>query len=146
MKAIISVYDKTNVDLVGSTLKEHNYEILSTGGTARLLDSQGIETTKISDYTGFPEILNGRVKTLHPKIYGGLLNVGDNEDHQQELEDNEIENIDEENRCANNYSFFFLVFHPPKTLFFSLERLTAHEHLPLLFFYTRPTKLKPHTQ
>jgi phosphoribosylaminoimidazolecarboxamide formyltransferase/IMP cyclohydrolase len=72
----------------------HGVEILSTGGTAKLLRDQKIAVTEVSDFTGSPEILNGRVKTLHPKIHGGLLSIRDNVDHQKQMEKNGILPID----------------------------------------------------
>ena len=72
-RALISVSDKTGVVEFARALRELNVEILSTGGTAKLLTSHGIAVTEVSDYTGFPEILDGRVKTLHPKVHGGIL-------------------------------------------------------------------------
>ena len=72
-RALISVSDKTGVADLAARLQAHGVEILSTGGTARLLGEQGIKVTEVSDYTGFPEMMDGRLKTLHPKIHGGLL-------------------------------------------------------------------------
>ena len=92
--AIVSVSDKTNIDMLGRFLKEYGYTILSTGGTASVLKNAGLEVTEISDYTGMPEILNGRVKTLHPKIYGGILNITENPEHQTEIQKHNITNID----------------------------------------------------
>lgn len=92
--AIVSVSDKTNITLLGSFLKENEYTILSTGGTAKALREAGIHVTEISDYTGMPEILDGRVKTLHPKIYGGILNRSDDPTHQDEIVHHSIVNID----------------------------------------------------
>ena len=71
--AILSVYDKTNIDIVATYLVEKGYQILSTGGTYRYLESKNIPVIQVSDFTKYPEILNGRVKTLHPDIYGGIL-------------------------------------------------------------------------
>lgn len=71
--ALISVSDKTGIVEFCRTLSSHNISILSTGGTAKLLSEQGVVVTEVSDYTGFPEIMDGRVKTLHPKIHGGIL-------------------------------------------------------------------------
>ena len=68
--------------------------MLSTGGTAKRLRDGGAKVTEISDYTGFPEILGGRVKTLHPKIHGGLLGIRDDERHSEEMAENSIEPID----------------------------------------------------
>ena len=72
-RALISVSDKSGVVAFARALKDLGVEILSTGGTAKLLADNGIAVTEVSDYTGFPEMLDGRVKTLHPKIHGGLL-------------------------------------------------------------------------
>ena len=72
-RAIISVSDKTNLPLLARALSSRHVEIIATGGTAKLLQEHHIPHIEVSDYTGFPEIMNGRVKTLHPKIHGGLL-------------------------------------------------------------------------
>ncbi len=72
-RALLSVSDKTGIARLATALAAHGIEILSTGGTARLLASEGIAVREVSDHTGFPEIMDGRVKTLHPKIHGGLL-------------------------------------------------------------------------
>ena len=92
--ALISVFDKTGVAAFAAELRRFGVEILSTGGTARILRENGVEVTDISDYTGFPEILDGRVKTLHPKVHGGLLALRDNPEHQQALEELGIKPID----------------------------------------------------
>ncbi|MCF7861027.1 bifunctional phosphoribosylaminoimidazolecarboxamide formyltransferase/IMP cyclohydrolase [Candidatus Woesearchaeota archaeon] len=93
-KAIISVSDKTGIEELGKFLQDKGIEIISTGGTAKALESAGVKITKVSDYTGFPEMLDGRVKTLNPKIFAGLLAVRDNPDHITQLKENEIEPID----------------------------------------------------
>lgn len=72
-RALISVSDKTGIVEFAQALVERGVDILSTGGTARLLAEQGIAVTEVSDYTGFPEMMDGRVKTLHPKVHGGVL-------------------------------------------------------------------------
>ncbi|MCS7181386.1 MAG: bifunctional phosphoribosylaminoimidazolecarboxamide formyltransferase/IMP cyclohydrolase, partial [bacterium] len=69
-RAIVSVSDKTRIVELVKFLKKYNVEIISTGGTAKILKENGIEVIEVSQFTGFPEILDGRVKTLHPKIYG----------------------------------------------------------------------------
>ncbi|NGQ97022.1 bifunctional phosphoribosylaminoimidazolecarboxamide formyltransferase/IMP cyclohydrolase [Brevibacillus sp. SYP-B805] len=93
-KALISVSDKTGLVPFARQLAELGIEIISTGGTASLLKAEGIPVTGISEVTGFPEILDGRVKTLHPAIHGGLLAVRTNPHHQQQLAEQEIEPID----------------------------------------------------
>ena len=75
-RALISVWDKTGVVEFAQGLHELGYEIISTGGTAKELTQAGVPVTPVSDVTGFPEILGGRVKTLHPKIHGGILARG----------------------------------------------------------------------
>ncbi|HTJ47388.1 MAG TPA: bifunctional phosphoribosylaminoimidazolecarboxamide formyltransferase/IMP cyclohydrolase [Kofleriaceae bacterium] len=92
-RALVSVSDKRGVVEFARGLAELGFEILSTGGTAKLLADAGIRVRQVSDYTGFPEMLDGRVKTLHPKIHGGLLGR-DTPAHQQEMKANAIEPID----------------------------------------------------
>ena len=92
--ALISVSDKTGIINLANGLADLGIKIMSTGGTAKSIRDNGIEVTEVSDYTGFPEIMNGRVKTLHPKIHGGLLAVRDNESHMKQIEDLGIGTID----------------------------------------------------
>ncbi len=92
--ALISVSDKTGIINLAKGLADLGIKIMSTGGTARSIRDNGIEVTEVSDYTGFPEIMNGRVKTLHPKIHGGLLAVRDNENHMKQIADLGIGTID----------------------------------------------------
>ena len=94
MRALISVSDKEGVLSFAKTLDEMNVEIISTGGTAKLLQEEGIKVIPISDVTGFPECLDGRVKTLHPKIHGGILAMRNQPDHIKQLEELEITPID----------------------------------------------------
>lgn len=93
-RAIISVSDKGGIVELAKFLSEHKVEILSTGGTAKLLRENGIEVKDVSEFTGFPEILDGRVKTLHPKIYGGILSIRDNSEHQRQMQENNLVPID----------------------------------------------------
>ena len=93
-RAIISVSDKTGVVDFAKKLREYGVEIISTGGTYKLLKENGIEVKEVSDVTGFPEMLDGRVKTLHPKIHGGLLARRDVPDHMKAIADMGIEPID----------------------------------------------------
>lgn len=102
-RALVSVSDKSGlVEFVGG-LQSLGWEIIATGGTQRLLEEKGIKTIGISDVTGFPEICDGRVKTLHPKVHGGLLARRDDESHLAALRDNGIEFIDMV--CVNLYPF-----------------------------------------
>ncbi len=93
-RALISVFDKSGLEEFVKVLNELGVEILSTGGTAKLISCLGIPVRSVSDYTGFPEMLDGRVKTLHPKIHGGLLSLRDNRDHMEQVERHGIELID----------------------------------------------------
>jgi phosphoribosylaminoimidazolecarboxamide formyltransferase / IMP cyclohydrolase len=93
-KAIISVTDKTGIVDFAKSLAGFHVEILSTGGTARALREGGVLVTDISAYTGFPEMMDGRVKTLHPKVHGGLLGLRDNPEHVKVMAEHGIEGID----------------------------------------------------
>lgn len=93
-RALISVSDKTGIVEFAKTLERFGVGILSTGGTLTALREAGVKATPVSEVTGFPEILDGRVKTLHPKIHAALLAVGDNQGHRKQLEDLQIEPID----------------------------------------------------
>jgi phosphoribosylaminoimidazolecarboxamide formyltransferase/IMP cyclohydrolase len=93
-RALISVSKKEGVVEFAKNLNELGYEIVSTGGTYNFLKDNGINVIKVSEVTGFPEILDGRVKTLHPKIYGGLLAIRDNREHMKALKEHGIELID----------------------------------------------------
>jgi len=101
--ALISVSDKTGIKEFAETLAKNGVKIISTGGTAKMLAEAGLDIIEIGDFTGFPEIMDGRVKTLHPKVHGGILNVRDNDEHQKVMKDMEFENIDIV--CVNLYPF-----------------------------------------
>ena len=93
-RAIISVTDKTGIVDFAKSLARFGVQILSTGGTAKALREGGIEVTDISEYTGFPEMMDSRVKTLHPKVHGGLLGLRDNPDHIRMMKEHGIRAID----------------------------------------------------
>ncbi|MEG3637933.1 bifunctional phosphoribosylaminoimidazolecarboxamide formyltransferase/IMP cyclohydrolase [Magnetococcus sp. PR-3] len=93
-RALVSVSDKTGLVPFCQGLAEHGVSFLSTGGTARLLRESGLDVMDVSEFTGHPEMLDGRVKTLHPKVHGGLLGLRDNADHQKQMADHHIEAID----------------------------------------------------
>lgn len=103
MRALISVSDKRGVVDFATSLKKLGWDIIATGGTMKALIEAGIEVINISDVTGFPEICEGRVKTLHPKVHGGLLGRRDKADHMAQLKENGIETI--EMVCVNLYPF-----------------------------------------
>ena len=93
-RALVSVSDKTGVVDFTRFLTEKGIELISTGGTYKLLKSEGLKVTEISEYTGFPEMMDGRVKTLHPKVHGGLLALRNNDKHLTQMKDNNILPID----------------------------------------------------
>ena len=93
-RALVSVYDKTGLIELGKSLEKHGIEILSTGSTAKVLRDAGIKVIAVEDHTGFPEMLGGRVKTLHPRIHGGILADQSNPNHVQELADADIAPFD----------------------------------------------------
>ncbi|WP_025897244.1 bifunctional phosphoribosylaminoimidazolecarboxamide formyltransferase/IMP cyclohydrolase [Sneathiella glossodoripedis] len=93
-RALISVSDKTGLVELGQALAKHGIEILSTGGSAKMLDEAGVPVTEVADHTKFPEMMDGRVKTLHPIIHGGILALRDNSDHNEAMEAHNIAPID----------------------------------------------------
>ena len=93
-RALVSVYDKDRLLELGAALSKAGIEIISTGSTAKTLQGSGIAVTEVGEYTGFPEIMGGRVKTLHPKIHSGILADQDNSDHMQAIADLDIEPFD----------------------------------------------------
>ncbi|WP_083392252.1 bifunctional phosphoribosylaminoimidazolecarboxamide formyltransferase/IMP cyclohydrolase [Bacillus sp. MUM 13] len=102
-RALLSVSDKTGIIEFAKGLKEAGFELISTGGTKKALQENGIEVTGISEVTGFPEILDGRVKTLHPNVHGGLLARPNDASHKAQLEENQIQPISLV--CVNLYPF-----------------------------------------
>ena len=103
MRVLVSVSDKTGLVPFVKGLQEAGWEVIATGGTQRLLEDEGVKTIGISEVTGFPEICDGRVKTLHPKVHGALLARRDEPSHMQALAENGIETIDMV--CVNLYPF-----------------------------------------
>ncbi|MEA3305230.1 MAG: bifunctional phosphoribosylaminoimidazolecarboxamide formyltransferase/IMP cyclohydrolase, partial [Candidatus Omnitrophota bacterium] len=93
-RALISVSDKANLEKFVRGLNKLGVELLSTGGTAGFIKNLGIKVTDVSDYTGFPEIMSGRVKTLHPRIHGALLALRDKDKHIRQAKEHGIELID----------------------------------------------------
>ena len=86
-RALISLSDKSGLAELAAGLARHRVELISTGGTAAKLRETGAEVRDVSDLTGFPEMMDGRVKTLHPKVHGGLLGVRDNPQHATSMAD-----------------------------------------------------------
>ena len=120
-RAIISVSNKKGIVTFAKQLAELGVEIISTGGTKRVLAEHGIPVTSISDVTNFPEILDGRVKTLHPNIHGGLLAVRDDETHKQQLQEHGITPIDFV--VVNLYPFQETIAKPSVTLMEAIEQI-----------------------
>ncbi len=112
--ALLSVSDKTNIVEFAKSLIANNYQILATGNTAKMISKSGLSVTEISSLTGFPEVFDGRVKTLHPKVFGGILFRRDNNSDISEAEENEIVPI--EIICVNLYPFVKTAENPDSTL------------------------------
>ena len=121
MRALISVSDKTGIVELARSLHSLGVSLISTGGTARLLAEQGLPVTEVADVTAFPEMLDGRVKTLHPKVHGGLLARRDLPEHMQALEAHGIETIDL--LVVNLYPFEATVARPGCTLDQAIENI-----------------------
>ena len=121
MKALLSVFDKTGIENLGKRLVDAGYELISTGGTHRSLSDAGISVRQVSDVTAFSEILDGRVKTLHPIIHGGLLARRDLPAHMDELSRHGIDTIDVV--VVNLYPFVETVSKPDATLDDALENI-----------------------
>ena len=120
-RALISVSDKSGILELAGALIKLNIEILSTGGTAKLFRDNHIAVTEVSDYTGFPEMLDGRVKTLHPKVHGGILGRRDLPDHVATMQAHDIPNIDMV--IVNLYPFEATVAKPNCTLEDAIENI-----------------------
>ena len=120
-RAIISLSDKTGIQDFAKELASFGVEILSTGGTAKTLREGGLKVMDISEYTGFPEMLDGRVKTLHPKVHGGLLGIRDNPAHAQKMKEHGIRGIDMV--VINLYPFEATVAKPDCTLEDAIENI-----------------------
>ena len=121
MRALVSVSDKRGVVEFAQNLRRLGWEVIATGGTMKLLKEHGVEVINISDVTGFPEICDGRVKTLHPKVHGGLLARRDDESHLEALRENKIEFIDLV--CVNLYPFRQTIAKPDVTMEDAIENI-----------------------
>ena len=121
MRALVSVSDKTGLVEFVQGLQQHGWEIIATGGTQRLLEDAGVHTIGISEVTGFPEICDGRVKTLHPKVHGALLARRDEPSHLQALKENGIEFIDMV--CVNLYPFRETIAKEGTTMAEAIEKI-----------------------
>ncbi len=120
-RALLSVSDKTGLVEFARVLRDSNVELLSTGGTATALRDAGLEVRDVSDVTGFPEMMDGRIKTLHPRIHGALLALRDNEAHAAALREHNIEPIDMV--VINLYPFEQTIARPDVTLEEAIEQI-----------------------
>ena len=120
-RAIMSVTDKTGLVEFAKALTAFSLEVLSTGGTAKVLREAGLKVREVSDFTGFPEMLDGRVKTLHPKIHGGILGRRDLPDHVSQMQAHQILPIDLV--VVNLYQFEQAVAKPGCTLEDAIENI-----------------------
>lgn len=120
-RALISLTDKSGIEDFAKALTEMGIEILSTGGTAKKMRDNGIAVTDVSEFTGFPEMLDGRVKTLHPLVHGGILNQRENADHQQQCAEHGIKPIDIV--AVNLYAFEKTVADPNCSLGDAIENI-----------------------
>ncbi|SDP61696.1 phosphoribosylaminoimidazolecarboxamide formyltransferase / IMP cyclohydrolase [Desulforhopalus singaporensis] len=120
-RALISLTDKSGIEGFATELTNLGIELLSTGGTAKKLRDGGLKVMDVSEYTGFPEMLDGRVKTLHPKVHGGILNQRGNSVHRQQCEQQDIKNIDI--IAVNLYAFEKTVADPDCSLADAIENI-----------------------
>jgi len=120
-RALISVSDKTGVVDFSKALVEIGFELLSTGGTKKTLEENGVPVTGVDEITGFPEILEGRVKTLHPMIHGGLLAKRNSAHHMKQLDKQGIKPIDLV--CVNLYPFQQTILKPGVTAEDAIENI-----------------------
>jgi phosphoribosylaminoimidazolecarboxamide formyltransferase/IMP cyclohydrolase len=120
-RALISVTDKSRIEDLARTLSKFKVEILSTGGTAKTLAQAGIAIREVSDFTGFPEMLDGRVKTLHPNIHGGILGIRSREEHSRSMKEHGIVPIDMV--AVNLYAFEKTVARPGCSLEDAIENI-----------------------
>ena len=120
-RALISLTDKSGIEGFATELSSLGIELLSTGGTARKLRDAGLTVIDVAEYTGFPEMLDGRVKTLHPRVHGGILNQRNNSEHRKQCELHGVKNIDI--IAVNLYAFEQTVANPDCLLGDAIENI-----------------------
>ena len=120
-RALISLTDKAGIEGFATELAGLGIDLLSTGGTAKKLRDAGLSVMDVSEFTGFPEMLDGRVKTLHPKVHGGILNQRANSDHQQQCAAHGLKNIDL--IAVNLYAFEKTIADPNCSLADAIENI-----------------------
>ena len=121
MRALLSVTDKGGLDRFAQGLSQMGVTLISTGGTAAALRSSGLTVTEVAEVTGFPEMLDGRVKTLHPRVHGGILARRDDPKHRAQLAEHHIASIDLV--CVNLYAFQATVARPGCTFEDAIENI-----------------------
>ena len=121
MRALLSVTDKSGLDVFAKGLAEMGVGIISTGGTAKMLRGSGVDVTDVSEVTGFPEMLDGRVKTLHPRVHGAILARRDDSSHRAQLGEHHIATIDLV--CVNLYAFESTIAKPACTFSDAIENI-----------------------
>ena len=141
-RALLSVSDKTGIVKLAQFLHDIGVEIISTGGTMKALQDAGIPVTYVSDVTGFPEIMDGRVKTLNPKIHGGILAVRSNPEHVKAMEEHGIKPIDLV--VVNLYPFRETIAKPGVTEAEAIENngKGGSQKLPRRYYYYQPGTLQ----
>ena len=120
-RALISLTDKSGIEGFASELAGLGIALLSTGGTAAKLREAGLDVMDVSEFTGFPEMLDGRVKTLHPKVHGGILHQRENKSHQEQCQEHDIQPIDL--IAVNLYAFEKTVANPDCSLVDAIENI-----------------------
>ena len=120
-RAVISVTDKTGVAVFAGELGKMGVDVISTGGTAKAIRDAGVSVRDVSELTGFPEMMDGRVKTLHPRVHGGILAIRDNAAHVRQMEENGIVPIDMV--VVNLYAFENTVARPGVTIEEAIENI-----------------------
>lgn len=120
-RALISLTDKSGIEVFAGELAKLGIEILSTGGTAKKMRDHGIKVKDVSEFTGFPEMLDGRVKTLHPKVHGGILAQKNNPDHLRQMQEHGLQAIDIV--AVNLYAFDKTIADPSCTLANAIENI-----------------------
>ncbi|HSR36791.1 MAG TPA: IMP cyclohydrolase [Desulfurivibrionaceae bacterium] len=120
-RALISLTDKSGIEEFAKELEKLGIEILSTGGTAKKMRESGIKVKDVAEFTGFPEMLDGRVKTLHPKVHGGILAQKHNPDHVKQMQQHGLQAIDIV--AVNLYAFEKTVANPACTLADAIENI-----------------------
>jgi len=120
-RALISLTDKSGIESFAAELEKMGVEILSTGGTAKKMRESGIKVVDVSEFTGFPEMLDGRVKTLHPRVHGGILFQRENDEHVQQCKEHNILNVDL--IAVNLYAFEKTVADPDCSLADAIENI-----------------------